>query len=118
VCLASASAKSVALFAMLIWPARAPAMVRLLSPPQTAVAVIFASRIRPVGGVVDVLVFTLLVHSAYLTIIAGFAPARDRVGVLVDAVFGWIKTHLRGSAIGVFAFFGIVLRLEGLTALS
>ena len=95
----------------------------LASPKQwvfvlTAVAVIFTAQLRAIGGVANFLVFTLLVQSAYLVIIAAYALAEDRIAPLLDAVFGWIKDHLRGTAIGVFAFFGIVFLLEGLSTLS
>ena len=95
----------------------------LASPKQwvfvlTAVAVIFTAQLRAIGGVANFLVFTLLVQSAYLVIIAAYALAEDRIAPLLDAVFGWIKDHLRGTAIGVFAFFGIVFLLEGLATLG
>jgi hypothetical protein len=95
----------------------------LASPKQwvfvlTAVAVIFTSQLRPIGGVGNFLVFTLLVQSAYLVIIAAYALAQERIEQLLDSVFQWIKTHLRGTAIGVFVFFGIVFVIKGLSALS
>jgi hypothetical protein len=95
----------------------------LASPKQwvfvlTAVAVIFTGQLRPIGGVGNFLVFTLLVQSAYLVIIAAYALAQERIEQLLDSVFQWIKTHLRGTAIGVFVFFGIVFVLKGLSALS
>jgi hypothetical protein len=95
----------------------------LASPKQwvfvlTAVAVIFTGELRPIGGVGNFLAFTLLVQSAYLVIIAAYALARDRIERRLDSVFQWIKTHLRGTAVGVFAFFGIVFLLKGLSALS
>ena len=40
------------------------------------------------------------------------------VGWLLDAVFDWIKSHLRGTAIAVFAIFGIVFLLKGLAILG
>ena len=95
----------------------------MASPKQwvfvlTAVAVIFAAGLRPIGSLANFFVFTLLVQGAYLLIILAFAVARDRVGSALDAVFGWIKGHLRATAIGVFAGFGMLFLLKGLSTLG
>ena len=84
----------------------------------TAVAVIFTEDLRPIGSLANYLVFTLLVQLAYLVIIGLYAVARDRVSPVLDAVFEWIKGHLRASAIGLFAGFGLVFLVKGLTALA
>jgi hypothetical protein len=95
----------------------------LASPKQwvfvlTAVAVIFTAQLQPVGGLANFLVFTLLAQGAYLVIVGAYAIARERVGPLLDALFDWIKSHLRGTAIAVFAIFGIVFLLKGLAILG
>jgi hypothetical protein len=84
----------------------------------TAVAVIFSADLRAVGSLANFFVFTLLVQAAYLVIIGGFALARDRVGQILDAVFGWLRAHLRPTAIGLFAGFGIIFLVKGLSSLS
>ena len=84
----------------------------------TAVAVIFAADLRAVGSLANFVVFTLLVQAAYFMIIGGFALARDRVGPILDSVFGSIRAHLRPIAIGLFAGFGIIFLLKGLSSLS
>jgi hypothetical protein len=40
------------------------------------------------------------------------------VSAVLDAVFTWIKTHLRASAIGIFAFFGVIFLIKGLSELA
>jgi hypothetical protein len=84
----------------------------------TAVAVVFAADLRVAGSLANYVVFTLLVQSAYLVIIGGYAIAPERVNPALDAVFGWIRAHLRATAIGLFATFGVVFLLKGLTSLS
>lgn len=84
----------------------------------TAVAVIFTADLRPIGSVANYLVFTLLVQLAYFVIIGLYAVARDRVSPALDAVFEWIKGHLRASAIGLFAGFGLIFVLKGLSTLA
>ena len=84
----------------------------------TAVAVIFAADLRAVGSLTNYLIFTLLVQAAYFVIIGGFALAEERVGRGLDAVFGWIRAHLRPTAIGLFAGFGIIFLVKGLSSLS
>jgi hypothetical protein len=84
----------------------------------TAVAVIFTADLRPIGSLANYLVFTLLVQLAYLVIIGLYAVARDRVSPALDAVFEWIKGHLRASAIGLFAGFGLIFLVKGLSALA
>ena len=94
----------------------------LASPKQwvfvlTAVAVIFTADLRPVGSITNFLVFTLIVQLAYLLIIGSYSLARERVGRILDGVFEWIKGHLRGTAIGIFAGFGVIFLLKGLATL-
>ena len=84
----------------------------------TAVAVIFAADLRAVGSLTNYLIFTLLVQAAYFVIIGGFTLAEERVGRVLDAVFGWIRAHLRPTAIGLFAGFGIIFLVKGLSSLS
>lgn len=84
----------------------------------TAVAVIFSGGLSPIGGIVNFAIFTVLVQIAYFVIIAGFALAENSVGRLLDAVFGWIRAHLRPTAIGLFGFFGVLFIFKGLTTLS
>lgn len=83
-----------------------------------AVAVIFTADLRPIGSLANYLVFTLLVQLAYLVIIGLYAVAKDRVSPALDAVFEWIKDHLRASAIGLFAGFGVIFLVKGLSALA
>ncbi|MBG7605945.1 MAG: GAP family protein [Actinobacteria bacterium] len=84
----------------------------------TAVAVIFAAELRPVGSLGNYAVFTLLVQAAYFVIIGAYAIAKVRVGRLLDTVFGWLRGHLRPTAIGLFVFFGIVFLIKGFSALN
>lgn len=84
----------------------------------TAVAVIFGAQLRPLGSLTNYLVFTLLVQIAYLLIIGGYSFAHDRVSPVLDAAFGWIKTNLRATAIGLFAGFGVVFLIKGLAILA
>jgi hypothetical protein len=51
-------------------------------------------------------------------IIGAYAIARDRVSGALDAVFGWIKGHLRRTAIGLFVFFGVLFLFMGLSELA
>ena len=84
----------------------------------TAVAVIFTADLRPIGSLANYLVFALLVQLAYLVIIGAYAIARDRVSPALDAAFGWLKGHLRATAIGLFAGFGLIFLVKGLSALA
>jgi hypothetical protein len=84
----------------------------------TAVAVIFAADLRAAESLANFAVFTLLVQAAYFVIIGGFALARDRVGRILDSVFESIRAHLRPTAIGLFAGFGIIFLVKGLSSLS
>jgi len=84
----------------------------------TAVAVIFTAQLRTVASLTNYLVFTLLVQLAYLVIIGGYAVARDRVGPVLDAIFGWIKANLRTTAIGLFTGFGLVFLIKGVSILA
>ena len=51
-------------------------------------------------------------------IIGAYAIARGRVGRFLDAIFAWIRGHLRSTAIGVFTFFGILFLVKGLSGLN
>jgi hypothetical protein len=84
----------------------------------TAVAVIFTANLRPIGSLANYLLFTLLVQLAYLVIIGLYAVARDRVSPVLDTVFEWIKGHLRASAVGLFAGFGLIFLVKGLSTLA
>ena len=84
----------------------------------TAVAIIFTAELSTVGSLANYVVFTLLVQIAYLLIIGGYCVARDQVSRVLDAAFGWIKTNLRTTAIGLFAGFGLVFLLKGLSILA
>lgn len=84
----------------------------------TAVAVIFTAQLSTIGSLANYFVFAILVQLAYFVIIGAFFIAKDQVSAALDAVFRWIKTHLRASAIGLFAFFGAVFLLKGLAELA
>lgn len=84
----------------------------------TAVAVIFTAQLSTVGSLANYLVFSLLVQLAYLLIIGAFALARDQVSPALDAMFTWIKSHLRATAIGLFAGFGVLFLVNGLSTLA
>ena len=84
----------------------------------TAVAVIFAADLRPLGSLANFLVFSVLVQLAYFLIIGAYAIAPDRVGGALDAVFGWIRANLKATAIGLFATFGVVFLIKGLTTVG
>jgi hypothetical protein len=84
----------------------------------TAVAVIFTADLRPIGSLANYLAFSVLVQIAYFVIIGAYAVARDRVSRALDALFAWIKTNLRASATGLFAFFGVVFLIKGLSQLA
>jgi hypothetical protein len=94
-----------------------------VSPKQwvfvlTAVAVIFAAELRPLGSLANYLVFTVLVQLAYFLLIGAYAIAPQRVGEALDGVFGWMRTNLRATAIGLFAVFGVVFLIKGLATLG
>ena len=84
----------------------------------TAVAVIFTAQLSTIGSLANYLLFSVLVQLAYFVIIGASLIARDRVSAVLDAVFTWIKTHLRASAIGIFAFFGVIFLIKGLSELA
>jgi len=58
------------------------------------------------------------VQFAYFVIIGGFALAQERVGPILDSVFDSIRAHLRPTAIGLFAGFGIIFVVKGLSSLN
>ena len=84
----------------------------------TAVAVIFTAQLPTAGSLTNYLLFTLLVQLAYLFIIGGYSVARERVSRVLDVAFGWMKTNLRTTAISLFAGFGLVFLIKGLSILS
>jgi hypothetical protein len=94
-----------------------------VSPKQwvfvlTAVAVIFAAELRPLGSLANYLVFTVLVQLAYFLLIGAYAIAPERVGEALDGVLVWMRSNLKASAIGIFAVFGVVFVIKGLTTLG
>ena len=70
------------------------------------------------SSLANYLLFSVLVQLAYFVIIGASLIARDRVSAVLDAVFTWIKTHLRASAVGLFAFFGVIFLIKGLSELA
>ena len=84
----------------------------------TAVAVIFAADLRPVGSLANFTLFSFLVQAAYFVIIGGFAGAQERVSPALDRVFDLIRAHLRPAAIWLFTIFGLVFLAKGLTSLA
>lgn len=84
----------------------------------TAVAIIFSAELSTAGSLANYVVFTLLVQIAYLFIIGAYVIARDQASRALDAVFGWIKTNLRTTAIALFAGFGLIFLLKGLSILA
>jgi hypothetical protein len=95
----------------------------MVSPKQwvfvlTAIAVIFAADLPPAGSLVNYVVFALLVQGAYLIIIAVYLLAPQRSARILDGVFAWLKLNLRAVAITVFAGFGLIFLVKGLSALA
>lgn len=84
----------------------------------TAVAVIFTAQLSVLASLANYVAFAVLVQLAYLVIIAGYAVARDTVSAALDVAFGWIKNHLRATAIGLFCFFGVVFLVKGFLELA
>ena len=84
----------------------------------TAVAVIFAADLRPVASLANYALFTLLVQAVYFVIAGAYLVWQTRVDPLLDVVFGWIRTNLKPTAVGLFAVFGVVFVAKGLTALN
>ncbi|MDH3958119.1 MAG: GAP family protein [Actinomycetota bacterium] len=84
----------------------------------TAVAVIYTAELRPIGSLANYLAFSILVQIAYLIIIGAYVVFQDRVSRVLDAVFEWIRANLRASATGLFAVFGIVFVIKGLSELA
>jgi len=84
----------------------------------TAVAVIFTAQLPIIGSLANYLLFAVLVQLAYFVIIAASLVAHDSVSAVLDSVFAWIKAHLRASAIGLFAFFGVIFLVKGLLELA
>ncbi|MGI9529966.1 MAG: GAP family protein [Acidimicrobiia bacterium] len=84
----------------------------------TAVAVIFTAQLSALASLANYVAFSVLVQLAYLVIIGGYAIARDRVSAALDVAFGWIKAHLRATAIGLFCFFGVIFLVKGVLELA
>ena len=84
----------------------------------TTVGVIFAAQLSTLASLANYSIFTILVQAAYFVIIGAYAVATTRVEPLLDGVFGWIRDHLRATAVGLFVFFGVVFLVKGLSALS
>lgn len=84
----------------------------------TAVAIIFTAELSTAGSLANYAIFTLLIQIAYLFIIGAYIIARDQASRVLDAAFGWIKTNLRTTAIALFAGFGVIFLLKGLTILA
>lgn len=84
----------------------------------TAAAIIVAADLPTVGSLANFAAFTLLVQGVYFGIIGGFALAQKPVGRVLDAFFGWMRAHLRPTAIGLFAGFGIIFLTKGLSTLA
>lgn len=84
----------------------------------TAVSVIYAAQLQPIGAIVNYLIFAVLVQLVYLVIVAIYAVAPDRIDGLLSATFNWIKGNLRVAAISLFAGFGVIFVLKAVSILS
>ena len=94
----------------------------MVSPKQwvlvlTAVAVIFTAYLPPQVSAVNFFVFTLLVQTVFFVIIGLHTLMPNRSERILDALFVWLKRHLRAVAIGIFGFFGIFFLVKGFTGL-
>jgi hypothetical protein len=94
----------------------------MVSPKQwvlvlTAVAVIFTAYLPPLVSAVNFFVFTLLVQTVFFVIIGLHALMPSRSENILDALFVWLKKHLRAVAIGIFGFFGIFFLVKGFAGL-
>jgi hypothetical protein len=84
----------------------------------TAVAVIFEAQLRPAGSLANYLLFTVLVQLAYLLIVGAYSIAKDRANRVLNSTFGWLKTNLRATAVGLFLGFGLVFLIKGMSILA
>ena len=94
----------------------------MVSPKQwvlvlTAVAVIFAAYLPPATSIVNFFIFTLLVQTIFLIIIALQIVMPNRSQEILDALFVWLKKHLITIAIAIFGFFGLFLLIKGFLGL-
>jgi hypothetical protein len=94
----------------------------MVSPKQwvlvlTAVAVIFSAYLPPAVSVVNFLLFTILVQTVFLVIIGLNVLMPSRSEKILDALFVWLKKHLRAVAIGIFGFFGLFFLVKGFLGL-
>jgi hypothetical protein len=94
----------------------------MVSPKQwvlvlTAVAVIFSAYLPPAVSAVNFLLFTILVQTVFLVIIGLNVLMPSRSEKILDALFVWLKKHLRAVAIGIFGFFGLFFLVKGFLGL-
>lgn len=94
----------------------------MVSPKQwvlvlTAVAVIFSAYLPPLVSSLNFFIFTILVQIVFFVIIGLHALMPNRSERMLDALFVWLKRHLRAVAIGIFGFFGIFFLVKGYTGL-
>jgi hypothetical protein len=94
----------------------------MVSPKQwvlvlTAVAVIFTAYLPALVSAVNFLIFTILVQTVFFVIIGLHVLMPNRSERILDALFVWLKRHLRAVAIAIFGFFGIFFLIKGFTGL-
>jgi hypothetical protein len=94
----------------------------MVSPKQwvlvlTAVAVVFTAYLPPLVSAVNFFVFSLLVQTVFFVIIGLHTLMPNRSERILDALFVWLKKHLRAVAIGIFGFFGIFFLIKGFIGL-
>lgn len=94
----------------------------MVSPKQwvmvlTAVAVIFSAYLSPIASLVNFFIFTILVQTVFLIVIGIDVLIPERSQKILDALFVWIREHLRAVAITIFGLFGIFFVLKGLVGL-
>ena len=94
----------------------------MVSPKQwvlvlTAVAVIFSAYLPPAASIINFLIFTVLVQTVFFVIIAIHSLMPKRSQKILDALFDWLKRHLRAVAIGIFGFFGLFFLVKGFIGL-
>ena len=94
----------------------------MVSPKQwvlvlTAVAVIFSAYLPTLVSSVNFLIFTILVQTVFFIVIGIHALMPNRSERVLDALFVWLKKHLRAVAIGIFGFFGVFFLVRGFTGL-
>lgn len=94
----------------------------MVSPKQwvmvlTAVAVIFSAYLAPLAAVVNFFIFTILVQTIFFIVIGVDILLPERSQEILDALFAWIREHLRVVAIVIFGFFGLFFLAKGLLGL-